>query len=128
MVIDVDDILIELDDEIEDYTELRFRCPFCGKEASSLRGCQHFVFSFEMVNFEYLKIKKAFATRVVKYLCNKGYKVEEPPCPLAPWAEDSEGNEIPSLHKIMPGVKLTGYSYSVPHGHGSWGIVVGFEQ
>ena len=127
MVIDVDNILTEVEEDC-DGTDLKFKCPFCRKNVDYEGGCPHFVFSYEMVNFDYIILDKEFKREALKQLRGQGYKLRKLPCPLEPWAEDSSGNEMPAMHKLIPGLKLTGYCYSAPYGHGSWGLVVGFEQ
>ncbi|NPV03468.1 MAG: hypothetical protein HPY67_01885 [Syntrophaceae bacterium] len=127
MVIDEQD---ELTEEEEDVTgaDLTFTCPYCHKEADYSGGCPHFVFSFELVNFDYLVLNEDFKNRAIMQLRNQGYRLAQMPCPLEPWASDSEGNSMPSLDKLIPGLELAEYRYSGPHGHGSCGMVVGFWQ
>ena len=127
MPVNHDRLLTELEEDI-DHTELRFKCPFCDREADYAGGCRHFVFSFEMINFQYMVVDKDFRNRALDHLRGLGFILDELPCPLEPWAEDREGNQMPSLPKVISGVRLVGYKYSAPHGHGSWGVIVGFER
>ena len=121
-----ENILIYLDDDV-DIEELKFECPYCHQAAKPWKGCQHFVFSFETVNFEYIRLDKDFRDRALKVLRGKGYTLEELPCPLGQWAEDDDGKEMPSMHKLIPELVLTGYSYRASR-HGSWTYIVGFQQ
>ncbi len=120
------DIFFYLEDDVNPL-ELRYECPYCLKEATCLKGCQHFVFSFETVNFEYLHLDKHFRDRSLAVLRSKGYSLDKLPCPLEPWAEDDEGREMPSMDKLIPGLTLKGYRYRAPRGHGSWAHIIGFE-
>lgn len=124
----------EYEDNPTEFEKLRpFDCPFCGTEIDwELGGCSHFVFSFEMVNFVYISIDSEFQALALGRFRELGHDVKELPCPLEDWAEyeDNEGevHSVPSLDKVVPGLELLEHVYHAPHGHGSWGIVVGFMR
>ena len=124
----------EYEDQPSDFEKLRpFDCPFCGKTIDWYGGeCPHHVFSYELVNFEYTFIDSEFQEFALRRLHELSHNIEEMPCPLEPWAEyeDDEGDshEMPSLDKVVLGLKLLKYIYHGPHGHGSWGVVVGFME
>lgn len=125
----------EWEDNPTDFERLKpFDCPFCYSSMPDWYGggCGHFVFSFEATNFEYLTVDTDFQKLALRHFRDLGYKVEELPCPLEPWAkyEDDDGDThtLPSLDKLVPGLKLLTHMYHGPHGHGSWGIVVGFIE
>jgi hypothetical protein len=120
-------------DDPADWEDLRpFNCPFCGKVMDwEEGGCSHYVFTYEMVNFVYVTLDSDFRELVLRHLHGMGYKDKELPCPLEGWAEYYDGDEsrvLPSLDKVVPGLELMDYQYSGPHGHGSWGVVLGFMK
>ena len=116
------------DEEPESAVDLTFECPFCHGEVDYSGGCPHFVFSFEMVNFEYLTLDEDFKNRTLGKLRDKGYNLDRLPCPMEPWARDDGGRTMPSLDKLITSIKIDSYRYRGPHGHGSWGLIVGFER
>jgi hypothetical protein len=107
---------------------MEFECPYCGKWSDSSGGCSHHVFTFETVNFEYISIDEKFEKQTVKKLRKLGFTLDRLPCPLEPWAEDDDGQSMPELEKLIPTLSVIGYSYSAPHGHGSWGVYAGYNK
>jgi hypothetical protein len=117
----------ETEEEPECISDVLFSCPFCGKEVDYSGGCAHLVFSYELVNFEYLTLDKNFEKLALSVLKEKGYKITSLPCPVDDWpSDDDEGKIIPPLSTILPGLRIDSYSHSQPHGHDCWGVIVGF--
>ncbi len=113
----------------ESAVVMEFKCPFCQRWVDYQGGCPHFAFSFEEVNFEYLTCVEDFEKRTLSTLRTKGYDLDSLPLPQGEWVDnDDDGNPMPSLDRLVSGLKFIEYSSSAPHGHGSWGILLGFEQ
>lgn len=123
---EVDDDDDEDEDEEDDLPYDVADCPICNERVTFDGGCSHLAFIFEFVNFDYMYLNSNYESVVIQHLSNLGYVLENLPCPSEGWASDDEGNPIPGIETLVPGLVIIEDMHL--GNHDGWGYIWGFMK
>jgi len=116
-----------------------FTCPYCFEHVVVGQcDCKHVIFIWDGTNGEYMQISPKFLEALKQKLENHGIPYEEiehdlprPDEGFCYVRDDDYENviETKNLEELFAGdVAFESYTHCGPHGHGSWGWIIGFSN